>query len=91
MPDLRVQVQAGKTLSLPTVAARPREGLASLSPRPQGHGEMLVDQVWPPQRPALERRDDHPPQKPREPISSDSRTSLGLGATGTIAASIARV
>ena len=50
---------------------------------------MRVDPVRPPQSPAPERRDDHPPQKPREPISGDSRTSLGLGATGTVAASIA--
>ncbi|MXQ99821.1 hypothetical protein E5288_WYG017907 [Bos mutus] len=50
---------------------------------------MLVDPVRPPQSSAPERRNDHPPRKPREPISGDSRTSLGLGATGTVAASIA--
>ena len=44
-PDRRARVQAlraGKTLSLPTAAARPREGPAGPSPRPQGPGEMLV-------------------------------------------------
>lgn len=35
---------------------------------------MLVDPVRPPRKPAPGRRDGHPPQKPREPISGDSRT-----------------
>ncbi|KAG5199355.1 hypothetical protein JEQ12_005834 [Ovis aries] len=35
---------------------------------------MLVDPVRPPLKPAPVRRDGHPPQKPREPISGDSRT-----------------
>lgn len=35
---------------------------------------MLVDPVRPPRKPAAVRRDGHPPQKPREPISGDSRT-----------------
>ena len=52
---------------------------------------MLVDPVRSPQIPNLEHRDSHSPQKPREPISSDSRTSLGLSATGTVTASIAGV
>lgn len=52
---------------------------------------MLVDPARPPQSPAtdLERRDSHPPQKPREPISGDSRTSLGLGVTETVTATVA--
>ena len=54
-----------------------------------GHGEMLVDPARPPQTSDLERRDGHPPQKPREPISGDSRTSLGLGVPGTVTASVA--
>ncbi|XDA87427.1 hypothetical protein R6Z07F_011306 [Ovis aries] len=48
---------------------------------------MLVDLVTPPQNLCLEFRDDHAPRKPGEPISGDSRTSLGLGSTGTISAS----
>ena len=59
------------------------------SPRPEGHGEMLVDPARPPQSRDLERRDGHPPQKPTEPISGDSRTSLGLGVPGTVTASVA--
>lgn len=52
---------------------------------------MLVDLVTPPQSLCLEFRDDHAPRKPGEPISGDSRTSLGLGSTGTISASVAGV
>lgn len=52
---------------------------------------MLVDLVTPPQNLCLEFRDDHAPRKPGEPISGDSRTSLGLGSTGTISASVAGV
>ncbi|XDC68229.1 hypothetical protein R6Z07M_019411 [Ovis aries] len=48
---------------------------------------MLVDLVTPPQSLCLEFRDDHASRKPGEPISGDSRTSLGLGSTGTISAS----
>ncbi|CAI9177515.1 unnamed protein product [Rangifer tarandus platyrhynchus] len=48
---------------------------------------MLVDPARPPQNLNLERRDGHPPPEPREPISGDSRTSLGLGVTGTVTAS----
>ncbi|XP_052520229.1 collagen alpha-1(I) chain-like [Budorcas taxicolor] len=40
----------------------------------RGHGEMLVDPVRPPRKPAPVRRDGHPPRKPREPISGDSGT-----------------
>ncbi|KAI4574029.1 hypothetical protein MJG53_012205 [Ovis ammon polii x Ovis aries] len=50
---------------------------------------MLVDLVTPPQSHCLEFRDDHASRKPGEPISGDSRTSLGLGSTGTISASVA--
>ena len=62
-----------------------------LSLRPQGHVEMLVDTVRLPQNPDLEGHDCHPPQKPRKPISGDSRTSLGLGATATVTTSVAGV
>ena len=54
---------------------------------------MLVDPVRPPQivDRSIDGRYGHPPRKPKEPISSDSRMSLGLGATGTVTASVAGV
>ncbi len=82
--------RARKTLSLPTAAARPRSGrMAGSVP---AAGGARADAGRPgqavPRSGSRARRRSHP-HRPARPISSDSRRRPRLGATGTVATSVA--
>ena len=82
--------RARKTLSLPTAAARPRSGRMAGSVPAAGGARSDAGRPGQavPQAGSRARRRSHP-HRPARPISSDSRRRPRLGATGTVATSVA--